>query len=82
MGQEIKAQTLNSKYTDRSLFHLLAQIPQMKDLIFIVKIFQSNTIQAWVPKCQFTTNSTYLTVDFYSSNSGKPDTYRDKYMLN
>lgn len=50
MGQEIKAQTLNSKYTDRSLFHLLAQIPQMKDLIFIVKIFQSNTTEALSPK--------------------------------
>ena len=46
MGQEIKAQTLNSKCTYRSLFHLLAQILQMEDLIFILTIFRSNTIQA------------------------------------
>lgn len=73
MGQEKKAQTLNSKCTYRSLFHLLAQILQMEDLIFILTIFRSNTIQAWVPRCQFTTNSTYLTVDFYSSNSRDSD---------
>ena len=82
MGQEIKAQTLNSKCTYRSLFHLLAQILQMEDLIFVLTIFHSNTIQAWVPRCQFTTNSTYLTVDFYLPNSRESDKYRDKYMLN
>ena len=82
MGQEIKAQTLNSKCTYRSLFHLLAQILQMEDLIFILTIFRSNTIQAWVPRCQFTTNSTYLTVDFYSSHFRESDKCRDKYMLN
>jgi hypothetical protein len=81
-GQEIKAQTLNSKCPYRSLFHLLAQILQMEDLIFILTIFRSNTIQAWVPRCQFTTNSTYLTVDFYSSNFRESDKCRDKYMLN
>lgn len=41
MEKGIKDQTLKSK----CMPHLLAQIPQMKDLIFRVKIFPRNTVQ-------------------------------------
>lgn len=41
MEKEIKDQTLKSK----CMPHLLAQIPQMKDLIFRAKIFPGNTVQ-------------------------------------
>lgn len=55
MEKGIKDQTSKSK----GMPHLLAQIPQMKGLIFRVKIFPGNTVQVWVSRCRFYTNLTY-----------------------
>lgn len=76
MEQGIKDQTLNSK----CMPHLLAQIPQMKDLIFRVKIFPENTVQVslTVPILH---QLNLLTVVLSAPNPGRPSKYRGGHML-